>query len=184
MKTEREKMLDGELYIPLDADLVARRKKARDLLREFNSSRDEDKIRREAIIRELIGSSGVDIWIEPPFFCDYGDNITLGNRVFFNFNCVVLDCARVTVGDDVMFGPNVQIYPATHPLDHVERKSGRELGKAISIGSDVWIGGGAIVCPGVRIGSRSVIGAGSVVTRDVPEGVLAVGNPCRVMRNL
>lgn len=184
MKTERQKMLDGELYAPMDPDLVAGREKARELLREFNSTNLADKIRREGILRELIGSAGEEVWIEPPFFCDYGANIVLGNRVFFNFNCVVLDSGLVTIGDDVMFGPGVQLYAATHPLDHVERKSGRELGKAIVIGSDVWIGGGAIVCPGVRIGSRTVVGAGSVVTKDMADGVLAVGNPCREIRRL
>ena len=184
MKTERELMLAGELYDPLDPELVARRRIARDLLREFNHSREEDRTRRVEIVRELLGSIGQNVWIEPPFFCDYGDNIHLGNRVFLNFNCVILDCGEVTIGDDAMFGPSVQVYAATHPVDHVARKSGRELGKSIAIGADVWVGGGAIICPGVRIGARSVIGAGSVVTRDVPEGVVAAGNPCRVIRTL
>ena len=139
---------------------------------------------RQEILGELLGAVGSGAWIEPPFYCDYGRNITLGDRVYFNFHCVVLDCAAVTIGSDVFFGPGVQVYAATHPLDHVERKSGRELARPVTIESDVWVGGGAILCPGVRVGARSVIGAGSVVTRDVPEGVFAAGNPCRVIRDL
>ena len=119
--------------------------------------------------------------MQPPFFCDYGSNIELGERVFFNFNCVVLDVCLVRIGDYSLFGPAVQIYTPMHPLD-AERRRREEFGKPIGIGSDVWVGGGAIILPGVRIGSRAVIGAGSVVTRDVPEGVLAAGNPCRVIR--
>lgn len=119
--------------------------------------------------------------IQPPFHCDYGVNITLGARVFFNFNCVVLDVCRVTIGDYSMFGPAVQIYTATHPLDAATRRL-QEYGKPVVIGDDVWVGGGAIICPGVTVGSRSVIGAGSVVTRDVPDDVFAAGNPCRVIR--
>jgi maltose O-acetyltransferase len=122
------------------------------------------------------------VWIEPPFYCDYGSNITLGDKVYFNFNCIILDIAPVVIGSGVMFGPAVQIYTATHPLNAAERNSGLEFGLPISIGDDVWVGGGAIICPGVKIGARSVIGAGSVVTKDIPEDVLAVGNPCRVIR--
>ena len=126
--------------------------------------------------------AGSDVWIEPPFFCDYGTNITLGDRVYFNFNCVVLDPAPVRIGDDVFFGPGVHIYTATHPLNHIERKSGLESAREIEIGSDVWVGGGAILCPGVKIGARSVIGAGSVVTHSLPDDVVAAGNPCRILR--
>jgi maltose O-acetyltransferase len=124
------------------------------------------------------------VWIEPPFYCDYGINITLGDRVFFNFNCVVLDVAPVRVRSGVLFGPAVQIYAATHPLSAAERRTGLESGRAVEVGDDVWVGGGAIICPGVRVGARSVIGAGSVVTRDIPEGMFAAGNPCRVIREL
>jgi maltose O-acetyltransferase len=119
--------------------------------------------------------------MQPPFFCDYGTNIHLGRKCYFNYNCVVLDVCKVTVGDHVLFGPNVQIYTATHPMDATLRRS-QEYGKPVSIGSDVWVGGGAIICPGVAIGSRSVIGAGSVITRDIPDDVFAAGNPCRVVR--
>src|SRR5207302_10171243 len=123
--------------------------------------------------RALFGAVGEGVWIEPPFQCDYGGNITLGDRVYFNFNCVVLDPAPVAIGSDVLFGPGVQIYTATHPMDHRARRTGLEAARPIAIGPDVWVGGGAILCPGVRVGARSVIGAGSVVTRDVPDGVFA-----------
>jgi maltose O-acetyltransferase len=184
MRTERAKMVAGELYNAADPELVLARRRARDLLRAYNATRDDENAERLRILGVLFASAGAGLTIEPPFYCDYGDNITLGERVYFNFNCVILDPAPVTIGSDVFFGPSVQIYTATHPLDHLERKSGLELARPIAIGSDVWIGGGAILCPGVRIGERTVIGAGSVVTRDIPEGVLAVGNPCRVLRRL
>jgi maltose O-acetyltransferase len=183
MQSEREKMLAGELYDPLDAELVRARESARDLCQNLNASREGDHELRRRILMELFGAGGDDVWIQPPFFCDYGRNILLGKKCFFNFNCVVLDVCQVIVGDHAFFGPAVQIYTATHPLNHELRRD-REFGKPIAIGSDVWVGGGAIICPGVSIGSRSVIGAGSVVTRDVPEGVFAAGNPCRVIRVL
>lgn len=132
----------------------------------------------------MFGAIGENVWIEPPFFCDYGQNIRVGANVFFNFNCVVLDVAPVEIGDNVLFGPNVQIYTATHPIDAATRRSGLEFGKPIRIGSDVWVGGSAIFNPGVTVGSRTVIGAGSVVTRDLPDDVFAAGNPCRVIRSL
>jgi maltose O-acetyltransferase len=182
--TEKEKMLSGALYDAADPQLVAERRRARDLLHALNGSRDGQRELRMDLLRRLVGAAGDGVWIEPPFFCDYGSNITLGDRVYFNFNCVVLDVARVTIGSDTMFGPAVQIYTATHPLGYRERRAGLEAGKPIVIGSDVWVGGGAILLPGVTIGSRSVIGAGSVVTKDVPEGVFAAGNPCRVIRTL
>jgi maltose O-acetyltransferase len=182
MRSEKEKMLAGELYDSQDAQLVAERRRARLLLKAFNDSSDDQAEERERILRELIGAAGEGLWIEPPFYCDYGSNITVGDRVYFNFNCVVLDVAPVRIGSRVLFGPLVQIYTATHPMGAAERRKGLEYAKPIEIGDDVWIGGGAIVCPGVRIGARAVIGAGSVVTRDIPEGVFAAGNPCRVIR--
>ena len=182
--TEKEKMLAGELYDAMDPRLVQERRRARDLLRTLNHSRDEERELRTSLLGELVGAVGEGVWIEPPFFCDYGGNIRLGDRVFFNFNCVVLDCAQVVIGSDVMFGPAVQIYTATHPLEHELRRAGRELAKPVTIGPDVWVGGGAILLPGVSIGARSVIGAGSVVTKDVPADVFAAGNPCRVIRAL
>jgi maltose O-acetyltransferase len=184
MPTEKEKMLRGELYNAADPQLVAERRRARDLCRELNMSRDAEGEQRRRIIAELFGAAGANIVIEPPFFCDYGANIYLGHNVFFNFNCVILDVAPVEIGSNVLFGPNVQIYTATHPIDATTRRSGLEAAKPIRIGSDVWIGGTVIINPGVAIGDRSVIGAGSIVTRDVPPDVFAAGNPCRVIRQL
>ncbi len=181
MRSEREKMLAGELYNPLDSELVRARNRARDLCQDLNATREQQQEERRRILRELFGAGGADVWMQPPFFCDYGTNIFLGKRCFFNFNCVVLDVCRVTIGDYTLFGPAVQIYTATHPFEAELRRS-QEFAKPIEIGSDVWVGGGAIICPGVRIGSRSVIGAGSVVTRDIPDDVFAAGNPCRVIR--
>lgn len=183
MRSEKEKMLAGELYDPFDPELAAARERARDLCRDLNSSREQDQELRRSICRELFGQGGDSAWIQPPFHCDYGANIRLGERVYFNFNCVVLDVCEVTIGDFTLIGPAVQIYTASHPLNAAERRQ-REFGKPIEIGADVWIGGGAILCPGVKIGSRAVIGAGSVVTRDIPSGVLAAGNPCRVIREI
>lgn len=181
MRTEKEKMLAGELYDPLDPELVRARERARDLCQELNATRERDQEARRALLKQLFGRGGESVWMQPPFFCDYGSHILLGERVFFNFNCVVLDVCEVRVGDFTLFGPAVQIYTATHPMQ-AELRRKQEFAKPIAIGSDVWVGGGAILCPGVTIGSRSVIGAGSVVTRDIPEGVFAAGNPCRVIR--
>lgn len=181
MPTEKHKMLAGELYDPLDPELVRDRERARDLCQDLNATRERDPDARRAILKQLFGRGGESVWLQPPFFCDYGANILLGERVFFNFNCVVLDVCPVTVGDFTLFGPAVQIYTATHPMN-AELRRKQEFAKPIAIGSDVWVGGGAILCPGVKVGSRSVIGAGSVVTRDIPEGVFAAGNPCRVVR--
>jgi maltose O-acetyltransferase len=183
MQTERDKMLAGELYDPFDPELVQGRHRARDLCQALNATREADELERRRILRDLFGAGGDSVWMQPPFSCDYGSNIRLGERVFFNFNCVVLDVCRVSIGDYTLFGPAVQIYTATHPMNAELRRS-QESGKPIEIGSDVWVGGGAILCPGVRIGSRSVIGAGSVVTRDIPESVFAAGNPCRIIREL
>lgn len=183
MRTELEKMLAGELYDPLDPDLVRARDRARDLCQDLNATREAQQEERRRIARELFGSGGESVWLQPPFYCDYGSNIRLGERVFFNFNCVVLDVCEVKIGDYTLFGPAVQIYTATHPMN-AELRRKQEFAKPIEIGSDVWVGGGAIICPGVKIGSRSVIGAGSVVTRDIPEGVFAAGNPCRVIREI
>jgi maltose O-acetyltransferase len=183
MATERQKMLAGEMYDPLDPELVAVRELARDLCQALNATREVQHEERRQILRALFGKGGDSVWMQPPFFCDYGSNIELGQRVFFNFNCVVLDVCHVRIGDFSLFGPAVQIYTPMHPAN-AELRRGKEFGKPIDIGSDVWVGGGAIILPGVRIGSRTVIGAGSVVTRDVPEGVFAAGNPCRVIREI
>ncbi|WP_404790258.1 sugar O-acetyltransferase [Altericista sp. CCNU0014] len=184
MKSEKEKMLEGELYNPLDPQLSAERRRARLLLKAFNDTRADRLEERDRLIEELIPAMGLGCWIEPPFYCDYGNNITLGEKVFFNFNCVVLDVAPVAIGSSVFFGPAAQIYTATHPLSATERRMGLELGRSVRIDDDVWVGGGAIICPGVHVGTKSVIGAGSVVTKDIPAGVVAVGNPCRVIRRI
>jgi maltose O-acetyltransferase len=181
--TEREKMLAGELYDALDPELVAARTRARDLCQLLNATSESEQDARRRILAELMGKGGETVWMQPPFYCDYGSNIELGERVFFNFNCVVLDVCSVRIGDYTMFGPAVQIYTPLHPLD-AELRRKQEYGKPVEIGSDVWVGGGALVLPGVRIGSGAVIGAGSVVTRDVPGGVFAAGNPCRVIREI
>lgn len=183
MATEREKMLAEELYDPLDPDLVRGRERARNLCQALNATSESQTEERARILRELFGEGGETVWMQPPFFCDYGVNIRLGEKVFFNFNCVVLDVCEVIIGHHTLFGPSVQIYTAMHPMDPILRRT-QEFGKPVEIGSDVWVGGGAIICPGVKIGSRSVIGAGSVVTRDIPEAVFAAGNPCRVIREL
>jgi maltose O-acetyltransferase len=176
-------MLAGELYDPFDPELVAARARARDLCQSLNATREAQQEERRRILHMLFGKGGDSVWMQPPFFCDYGSNIELGHRVFFNFNCVVLDVCRVLIGDFTLFGPAVQIYTPMHPLNAQLRRQ-QEYGKPVEIGSDVWVGGGALILPGVRIGSRAVIGAGSVVTRDVPDGVFAAGNPCRVIREI
>lgn len=184
MSTEKEKMLAGELYEAADPELAEDRRRARDLLGRFNTSLDGQNKLRPNIYEELFGTVGTSLAVEPPFYCDYGFNIEIGDRVFFNFNCVVLDVARVRIGNDVLFGPAVQVYTATHPLDWRVRRQRLELARPVDIGSDVWVGGGAIIQPGVSIGGRSVIHAGAVVTKDVPEGVFAAGNPCRPLRGI
>ena len=181
MSPERQKMLAGEPYDPMDPELVAARHRARNLCFDLNATREEQADHRRRILVELLGNGGDTVWLQPPFFCDYGANIHLGERVFFNFNCVVLDVCEVRVGDFTLFGPAVQIYTATHPMDPMLRRAW-EFAKPITVGKDVWVGGGAILCPGIHIGVRAVIGAGSVVTRDIPAGVFAAGNPCRVIR--
>jgi maltose O-acetyltransferase len=182
-KSERQKMLAGELYDPLDPELVAGRARARDLCRALNATREAEQEERRRILHQLFGAGGDSVWMQPPFFCDYGSNIELGERVFFNFNCIVLDVCPVRIGSYTLFGPSVQILTPMHPFN-AELRRREEYGKPVEIGSDVWVGGAAIILPGVRIGSRAVIGAGSVVTRDVPESVFAAGNPCRVVREI
>lgn len=181
MSSQLERMLAGELYDPRDPELVALRERARDLCQALNATREAEVEPRAHLLHELFGDAGEGAAVQPPFYCDYGRHITVGTGVFFNFDCVVLDVCRVTIGNYSMFGPAVQIYTATHPFDAALRRR-EEFGKPVVIGDDVWVGGGAIICPGVTIGSRTVIGAGSVVTRDVPDDVVAAGNPCRVIR--
>jgi maltose O-acetyltransferase len=181
--SEHRKMLAGELYDPRDPALTLARERARDLCRELNDTRTSQSSERRRIVQQLFGDGGDSVHVEPPFHCDYGSNIHVGAQVFFNFGCVVLDVCEVRIGDYTLFGPAVQILTPLHPWDAQSRRS-REFGKPVLIGSDVWIGGGALVLAGVHVGSRSVIGAGSVVARDIPEGVFAAGNPCRVIRSI
>jgi maltose O-acetyltransferase len=184
MKTEKEKMVAGELYQASDPELVKERLQARELLHLLNSSPPAEPENRVALLRKLVGKAGKNPWIEVPFYCDYGYNIQMGADCFFNFNCVVLDVCSVQIGDRVFIGPAVQIYTATHPMDAQERGEFWESGKPINIGSDVWIGGGAILCPGVNLGDRVVVAAGAVVTKSFPSDVLIGGNPAKIIRNL
>lgn len=181
--TERERMLAGELYDPNDVELVAARLRARTLSQRLATLSASDESGRRRLLGTLLGSGGDTALVEPPFHCDYGVNIHLGERVFFNFGCVVLDVCPVRIGRFTLFGPGAQVLTPMHPLDALARR-GREYGKPVRIGEDVWIGAGALVLPGVTVGDRAVIGAGSVVTRDIPADVFAAGNPCRVVRKL
>jgi maltose O-acetyltransferase len=180
--TEEQKMLAGELYRADDPELVLARRRCRDLLRRIDAE-PEDEARAE-LFRELLGAFGDSSFIQPPFRCDYGSYIRVGERVFVNFDCTILDCGPVTIGDGVQIASGVQLLAADHPREPELRADGLELGRPVVIEDNVWLGAGAIVCPGVRIGRDSIVGAGSVVTRDVPPGVVAAGNPCRVIREL
>jgi maltose O-acetyltransferase len=175
-RTEKQKMLAGELYHAGDPELRAERHKADDWMARYNTA---PRAERPALLHELLGAVGDGAVIRASFRCDYGYNIRLGADVFLNFNCVILDVAAVTIGDRTQIGPAVQIYTADHPRDPAERRSGAEFGRPIRIGEDVWIGGGAIILPGVTIGDGALIGAGAVVTHDVPVGATARGNPAR-----
>lgn len=182
--TEKENMLAGVLYLAADAELAAERRKARLLTRLYNATTEDEEETRHQILNEWFGKVGAGVQIEPPFRCDYGYNIRVGDNFYANFACVILDCNLVEIGDNVLLAPNVQIYAAYHPIDPGERLTGRELAAPVNIGNNVWIGGGAIICPGVMIGDNTTIGAGSVVVKDIPANVVAVGNPCRVIRTL
>lgn len=182
-KSEKEKMINGELYNANDEQLVKERRTAKRLLRKLNITEYLVTKTAKQIIKELIPNASKTLYIEPPFHCDYGYNISCGERVYFNVNCVVLDVAKVSIGNDVMFAPGVQLYTAAHPIDKELRKK-EEFGKPITIGNDVWIGGGSIILPGITIGNNCVIGAGSVVTKNIPDNSMAVGNPAKVIKNL
>lgn len=177
-------MLAGELYDASVPELVEERLRARRLCAAYNATDAGNSEGRTRLLEELIGSLGDRVWIEPPFFCDYGSNITLGDGAYLNFDCVVLDCAAVEIGAGAQLGPAVQVYAATHPLSPAARRELREYALPVTIGPNTWIGGAAVILAGVSIGANSVVGAGSVVTRDVPPDVVAVGNPCRVIRRL
>jgi len=178
--TEKEKMLRGELYIATGEELTRERERAQELMLALNASGAHEE--RAAILGQLLGSVGEGAEVRSPFFCDYGYNIFLGDRVFLNFNCVLLDIMPITIGEGTQIGPAVQIYAADHPRDPEARRKNLENGKPVTIGKNVWIGGGAILLPGVTGGDDAVIGAGSVVTRDVPAGAIVAGNPARVLK--
>lgn len=181
-KTEKQKMLGGELYSAFDSELCAERQRASRLVRLYNNTTEDEWEQRFQILPELFGKALSRVIILPPFRCDYGTNIYPGDGLFLNYDCVILDCNPVSFGDNVMCGPSVHIYTASHPIDPTVRLTRLGLGAPVTIGSNVWIGGGVIICPGVAIGDNTTIGAGSVVTKDIPANVVAAGNPCRVIK--
>ena len=182
--SEKEKMLAGELYRSTDPELQAALAQAQRHLRRLNAMHNEDTEQRFAALQAMLGQLGNGTQIKSPFSCDYGVHISIGNNGFVNYGCVFLDCNLITIGDDAQIGPGVHIYTALHPVEARIRRTGLEVAKPVSIGHNVWLGGNCIVCPGVTIGDNSVIGAGSVVVRDIPPNRVAVGNPCRVIREI
>ncbi len=182
--TEWEKMQAGEIYNDFDRDLFDRRVEAKKLFRAYNRTDDDEVERRNDIMRQLFRSVGRNVWIEPDFRCEFGKNITIGNDVYINFGCVILDCGQVTIGDNTLIGPNVGLFSGNHTTDATERAAGGLIPKPITIGNRVWICGNVSIVPGVSVGDDSIIGAGSVVTHDIPAGVIAAGNPCRVLRTI
>ncbi|MTE16913.1 sugar O-acetyltransferase [Nocardia aurantiaca] len=185
MGMDKARMLRGELYRDNDPELVAERRACQALLDRFNATRSGEDSERRAILAELLGAIGEGSWIMPRFQCDYGHLITMGRNSFLNYDAIVMDCAPVVIGDDVSIGPRAQLLTALHPMeDHELRRQRWETATPIAIGDNVWLGGGVIVCPGVAIGSNTVVGAGSVVTRNLPAQVFAAGNPCRIIRKL
>jgi maltose O-acetyltransferase len=184
-QTEREKMLADRPYIGIsDPELQIMMARAQDLLHLFNCLHPNESVKRREIVQNLFGSIGEIFEIKPPFRCDYGCHIYAKENLYINYDCIILDCNQVYFGNNVLLAPKVQIYTAYHPLAPEMRRSGWEMAASISIGDDVWIGGGAIICPGVTIGNNTTIGAGSVVTKDIPANVVAVGNPCRVIKSI
>ena len=177
-------MIAGDLYAPSDLQLVEDRRQARIVFGKYNTTHPDEVEQRKELLQELFGQKSENLYIEPPFYCDYGYNLQLGKNVYMNFNCCILDVSIVKIGDNTMFGPNVQIYTATHPLEYKARNSGVEYAKPIIIGNNVWVGGNATICPGVTIGNNVVIGAGSVVTKSFPDDVFIAGNPARVIKTI
>lgn len=184
MKTEKEKMLDGELYLASDPELIKERENARRLTRLFNETVETENSERLILLKEMFGSTGKEIYIEPTLRCDYGSNIHVGENFFANFDSVFLDVCEIRIGDNCMLAPGVHIYTATHPLDPVERNSGVEYGKPVTIGNNVWIGGRAVINPGVTIGNNVVIASGAIVTKDVPDNVVVGGNPAKIIKEI
>lgn len=180
----KEKMLNGEYYISWDEELTAERDRAKDILFEFNNMKPSLREERDKVIRGLFGKVGKNCWVESPFNCDYGYNITVGDNFYTNTNCCILDCAKVTIGDNVWIGPNVGIYTPEHAFDSEERAKGYEHALPVEIGDNTWICGGVSITGGVKIGKNVVIGAGSVVVKDVPDNVLVAGNPAKIIREI
>jgi len=184
MKSEKEKMVNGDLYNPADPELVQGRMNARKQTRIFNESLETDEGKRTILLKQLFGSTGNNLFIEPTFRCDYGYNIHVGENFFANFDCVFLDVCKIRIGDNCFIAPGVHIYTATHPLNAQERIAGVEYGKPVNIGDNVWIGGRSVINPGVNIGNNVVIASGSVVTKDVPDNVVVGGNPARILKRI
>ncbi|MBY0756843.1 sugar O-acetyltransferase [Clostridium sardiniense] len=184
MMTEKEKMLSGNLYMANDEELRRDNKKSRMLTRLFNNSTEEQIQYRKELLKELFEKTGENLYIEPPFRCDYGCHISVGNNFYANYDCIIVDVCKVEIGENVLFGPRVGIYTAGHPIDAEIRDTGLEFGKPVKIGNSVWVGGSTVINPGVTIGNNVVIGSGSVVTKDIPDNVVAAGNPCRVLRQI
>ena len=182
--TEKELMLAGELYNSFDNELQNDCKRSRQLTRLFNTTTEEQLEYRTELLKELFKKTGEHIYIEPPFHCDYGSNISVGEKFYANFDCIILDVNEVVIGDNVLFAPKVCVFTAGHPIDADVRNSFVEYGKKVTIGNNVWVGGCTVINPGVTIGNNVVIGSGSVVTKDIPDNVIAVGNPCKVLRKI
>jgi maltose O-acetyltransferase len=184
MQTEKEKSHAGKLYKAFGEELFEERQYAKELVFKFNTLHPSQISERDEIIRKLFGSTGEKFFIEPPFRCDYGYNITIGNNFYSNYNLIILDCAKTVIGDNVLIGPNVGIYAAGHPVHHELRNQEYEFALPIIIGNNVWIGGNVVINPGITLGDNSVIGSGSVVTKDIPANVVAAGNPCKILREI
>lgn len=184
MATNKENMLAGKLYMAGGEELAKDSRRSRMLTRLFNNTTEEQIEYRTQLLKELFESTGESLYIEPPFRCDYGSNITVGNNFYANFDCIILDVAKVSIGDNVFFAPRVGVYTAGHPIDAGVRNTLLEFGKPVTIGNNVWVGGNVVINPGVTIGNNVVIGSGAVVTKDIPDNVIAAGNPCRVLREI
>jgi len=184
MAEMKERMLRGELYLAGDPELAADHARAQELLERYNATPHAAQDERDRLLRELLGEVGADVVVKPPLRCDYGSTVAIGARTFVNYGCILLDVAPIRIGAACQLATGVQLLTATHPIDPEARRLGWEYGQPITIGDNVWLGGGVIVCPGVTIGDDTVVGAGAVVTRDLPAGVVAVGNPARVLREI
>lgn len=184
MATNKENMIAGKLYMAGGEELAKDSKRSRILTRLFNNTTEEQLEYRAELLKQLFESTGESLYVEPPFRCDYGSNITVGNNFYANFDCIILDVAKVTIGENVFFAPRVGVFTAGHPIDAGVRNTLLEFGTPITIGNNVWVGANAVINPGVNIGNNVIIGSGSVVTKDIPDNVIAVGNPCRVLREI